>query len=565
MRTAVCMLVATAAFGAVAERPVRFAVIGDRTNTASPGVYESILDEIERLKPDFLLTVGDQIEGYTRDTLVLKRQWDEYKAIIANLSMPFYVTPGNHDITVDEAQPLYERYIGKPYYSFDYDKLHFIVLDVSRCEQAESLSAEQLAWLEKDLAKARKAQWTFVFYHKPFWYDQAFAGKPDTLHALFRRYGVDAVFSGHDHEYYSGVLDGIRYTAVGTSGGNMAPGPTGVEYQFIWVTVSSQTISIAPIRRGSVLPWDELTVGERKVIQRIRPTALAFDRPLPVDDRLAAAGTILLTVTNSGSSDLADTLRWSLPEGWSVRPSRQSLVVPTGGTVTVVCTLKSKLNLYPVPKASLRFPYAEGKTTEVSAALPVARTVSCVRAKSAPVIDGDLSDACWRNPVTRFFAPGGAEPKTDPARFYFAWDENNLYLAAYCADSDTSGILTAAKKQDEPVYNDDCAGYFFAPEGGSWPVFQIYFNPLGVVFDQKIAGEGGDQAWNGNYEAKTLRGADYWSLEARIPLEQLGATAAAGSRWRVNFRRKQPRLKAACDWQTPISYDPTSFGFLVMK
>ena len=74
-----------------------------------------------------------------------------------------------------------------------------------------------------------------------------------------------------------------------------------------------------------------------------------------------------------------------------------------------------------------------------------------------------------------------------------------------------------------------------------------------------------DREWNGTYEAKTLRGDDYWSIEARIPLDQLDTENLQGKKWALNFRRKQKRLNTSADWLVPISYDPKDFGVLLLK
>ena len=68
--------------------PVRFAIIGDRTGDHQDSVYEKIVAEVAKQKPQFVFTVGDQIEGYTEDTTVLNQEWQEYKAIVAPLKMP---------------------------------------------------------------------------------------------------------------------------------------------------------------------------------------------------------------------------------------------------------------------------------------------------------------------------------------------------------------------------------------------------------------------------------------------------------------------------------------------
>ena len=67
------------------EYSVRFAVIGDRTGGHQPGIYGQIVEEIQRMKPDFLLTVGDMIEGYTGDTVAVKREWEEYTELLEHM------------------------------------------------------------------------------------------------------------------------------------------------------------------------------------------------------------------------------------------------------------------------------------------------------------------------------------------------------------------------------------------------------------------------------------------------------------------------------------------------
>ena len=64
---------------------------------------------------------------------------------------------------------------------------------------------------------------------------------------------------------------------------------------------------------------------------------------------------------------------------------------------------------------------------------------------------------------------------------------------------------------------------------------------------------------------KTAKGKDGWTFEARIPLNQFGATLEKGKKMHINFRRKQPRFSAAADWQTPIEYNAGTYGILNMK
>jgi len=68
------------------EGSVRFAIIGDRTGGHIPGYHGSMLEEIERLKPDFVMTVGDMIEGYSQDTSQIIREWEEYLDLVKVLT-----------------------------------------------------------------------------------------------------------------------------------------------------------------------------------------------------------------------------------------------------------------------------------------------------------------------------------------------------------------------------------------------------------------------------------------------------------------------------------------------
>ncbi len=572
----ICVALGSISHVALADQgsgyPVRFAILGDRTGEHEPGIYGQIVREIERLRPDFILTVGDMIEGYVDDTARIIAEWEEYDSIIAPFSSTIYCIPGNHDIWSELSEKMYRRYVGAPYCSFDHSGIHFVILDVSRWESSEEIPGEQINWLIDDLKMNANAPQTFVLYHKPFWEQTTAEGKPDTLHSLFVKFGVDAVFTGHYHDYFSGEYDGIMYTNLGSSGGGMTPAPTGLGYHFVWVTVDDQGIHVAPVKIGSILPWDEITVDEREVYQSIRRTGLRFEEPVPVADDLSVAGEEVAVVVSNAYSDfeLNDTLYWQIPEGWSVEPESMPVKIAPRGEATLSFNVQCTRNLYPVPSASVNFVYAEDRQVTSDSYLRVARSVNCSQTTSKPNIDGEISEDFWRDPVTQLFDVDGTEMKTDPVRFYFAHDTDNLYIAAYCEDAMIDSLFANVTEHDGAIYGEDCVGYFLEPEFGSETVHQIYINPLGTVFDQKLTmGDdgwmGADRSWDGDYEVKAVVGDDFWSMEARIPLDQLGAKIEKGKDWRLNFRRKQRRLNSAADWQTPIDYDPSTYGKMTIE
>jgi len=552
-------------------RPIRFAVLGDRTGGHQPEVHGQILEEIERMKPDFVIGVGDMIEGYASDTTAIKAEWKTYMELLETLSMPIYLTAGNHDIWDSTSEDLYRRLVGEPYYSFDVQGAHFIILDTSRWLEAGNIPEEQIDWLKGDLAAKADAAVTFVIYHAPQWFETVALGEPDQLHPIFLEYGVDAVFNGHYHTYFTGEYDGILYTAIGSSGGYADPGITGVQFHFAWVTVDGGDISIAPIEAGSVLPWDEVTAGTLHLIEDIRANVLKLGKVSLGSGSEVSTARIDVDITNMNEDQaLMTKLEWEIPEGWRVSPKKLPVEIEASGSHVEHFSLSTDGPIYPVPVLSIEYPYEGDQTVTVEKPLPIERTVYAARMGEVPVIDGDLSEEMWKDPERVFFGPYGSPMTTDSAFFYFAWDEANLYLGAECMETRIDSVFATMVDHDAAVYGEDCVGYFLQPEVPDGPVYQIYFNPLGTAFDQKISVEDGaysevDREWNGTYEAAAVTAGDRWTIEIRIPLELLETRGEYEKVWMLNFRRKQRRLQTSADWQVPISYNPDDYGIMIMR
>ena len=542
--------------------------------------------DLERLRGDWRSydiarqQIAKSIEGYTADPEELSRQWREYKRVIGPFTMPVHHTPGNHDITEEAMLAAYRSFVGEPYYSFDARGAHFVVLDNGRFSSFETLPREQVDWLRSDLARNRDAAFTIVFFHQPWWRNRVAAGKPDPMHELFVESGVDAVFSGHYHYYFSGRYDGIMYTSVGTSGADLEPGLTGLGHHFAWVTLdgrelgkpgpSTQALTVSPVRLGAVLPWDEFTVDQDIAVAGLRAQALDV-HGVSLGSALTVPQTrIALTLRNLTAFPIKGPLAWDIPEGWTVSPAEAAVDLGPRENQAFDFVVASGARVYPAPTVAIRYPFGQDKTFELRRALPVARTAHAEKASRRPKIDGELDEAIWQAPVTELFATDGSALVADPTAFYFAWDKDNLYVAARCNECRMDSLAAGCGERDCAVYAGDCVGYFLEPITADGPVYQIYFSPAGAVFDQQIEVEHGssttsDPGWNGTYEVATSRGSDYWLVEARIPLEQLGAKARAGDQWRVNFRRKQHRLATSADWQVPIGYDPVGYGLLELR
>ena len=135
--------------------------------------------------------------------------------------MPFHAVLGNHDVQEgrqDQCQyPLFNM-AGRNYYTVEQGDglLKLFMLDSTDCDAA------QVGWLEQQL-KASTARWKLAVLHHPLYSSGRKHGSDLTLRRklepLFVRYGVNAVFSGHDHIYERTIpQQGILYFVTGAGG-----------------------------------------------------------------------------------------------------------------------------------------------------------------------------------------------------------------------------------------------------------------------------------------------------------------------------------------------------------
>ena len=556
---------------AYAEESFHFAVLGDRTGGAQPGVYEKVLAEVNRLNPDIILTVGDFIEGYNSDSIITNKQWDEYMGFLKELKAKVYFTPGNHDIWDKTSEINYKNRIGNPYYSFDFKNTHFIILDVSRSEKFEDIPKEQMNWLVSDLEKNKSKENIYVFFHKPLWLHLMRDSKPDSLHQIFKGFGVDGVFNGHFHNYFAGEKEGISYTCMGASGATLSfeNRDLGQFHQFLWCTVSGNKLDIAVVGLGNILDRNLVTLKEEITIDGIIDGKyIKFSPVLVKEGQQGFSGEEKLSIINAGEKPLRDTIKWKSKDNWIIEPEAQTIEIEPSQTSDLTFKANLKGEIYPLPTYSLNYPISEKKYYPIEDRLWIKREMVCKKMKKSPDIDGKVLDEEWSEltPVTSFCSPNGDKTMIEPAKFYFGYDKNNLYLAVKCTESKKDQMVAQAKVQDGAVYAEDCVGYFFCPDTSIKDIYQIYFNSLGTPFDQWIKYNGWnydtDRSWDGKYEVKTSMDEGGWNIEIMIPFSQLKAKPKKGDIWELNFRRKQKRLNSSSDWIYPITYEIKYYGVM---
>lgn len=203
---------------------------------ANPDVTVTLREAIAKINalptpPAFVLHTGDLTH------LSKAEEFDTLAESLKSLKTEqiFYV-PGEHDVLNDNGQMFHERFgrqaQGEGWYSFDQKGAHFIglvnVMDL-KAGGLGSLGAEQLKWIEKDVAHLSSSTPIVVFAHMPLWsvYPQWGWGTDDSAQALshLRRFGSVTVLNGHIHQTMQKVEGNIAFhTATSTAFPQPQPG-----------------------------------------------------------------------------------------------------------------------------------------------------------------------------------------------------------------------------------------------------------------------------------------------------------------------------------------------------
>jgi hypothetical protein len=200
-------------------------------NPDALGTFQAALARIKAMdpKPAFLIHTGDITHAQKPgafDTVT-----EALKGV--GVERTFYV-PGENDVFADGGTEYLGRFAGggRGWQSFDYRGVHFVglvnVLDF-KAGKLGSLGADQLEWLERDVAPLGSSTPIVVYAHEPLWavYPQWGWVTDDGAQALsyLRRFGSVTVLNGHIHQILQKVEGGVTFhTARSTAFPQPAPG-----------------------------------------------------------------------------------------------------------------------------------------------------------------------------------------------------------------------------------------------------------------------------------------------------------------------------------------------------
>jgi predicted phosphodiesterase len=235
----------------------QFAVVSDRTGGHRAKVFSQAVHRLNLLQPEFVVSVGDLIEGYSQKPEVVAKEWDEFDGYVKQLEMPFFYVPGNHDVTNAKQADVWGGRYGRSYYHFTYKGVLFVALN-SEDGKASQVTPAQAEAVRRACEENKAARWTLVFVHKPLWADKDLAanGWAAVEKALEgRKY---TVFCGHVHRYQKYVRNGMNYYQLATTGGGSKLRGVGYgEFDHLtWITMKKDGPLLANVLLDGVLPED---------------------------------------------------------------------------------------------------------------------------------------------------------------------------------------------------------------------------------------------------------------------------------------------------------------------
>jgi calcineurin-like phosphoesterase family protein len=223
---AVCPALFAQAFR-LPNRPdsVKFSAIGDN-GTGDRPQYE-VADQMTKLQStfpfDLVIMLGDNMYGGQKPADFVKKFEEPYRTLLGR-NVKFQASLGNHDRPENVNYGHYNMN-GQRYYTYVRKNVRFFALDSTLMDR------KQLDWLDAALKDSRE-DWKIPYFHHPLYSNASRHGSSVDLRLLlepiFLKYGVQVVFSGHDHVYERlKPQKGIYYFVSGAAGqlrkGNMDP------------------------------------------------------------------------------------------------------------------------------------------------------------------------------------------------------------------------------------------------------------------------------------------------------------------------------------------------------
>ena len=319
-----------------------FAIIGDKTGGGYDKwpVFDRAIDEINVLKPDFAIMVGDLIQGYTSDAAQVETEWKEFWQHQSDLIIPFLPLPGNHDITNPMMYDYWQKHLGRTYSAFTYKDCLFLLLNT---EEKHSLPEgsegwigtwfgdAQVAYITDELALHKDVRHTFVMLHKPAWLHEDSGWSQIEERLSDRAY---TVFAGHYHNLTLHTRNDRRYFVLGATGGGFTTREVreyGAFDHYSIVTVDGNEINVAIVEPGHIYPADLSTAEFKAQLREL----VTIQSHLEVNrEHASSGGKLEIALKNNLGKAVDVDLVFQASENWQTAPHQLAFTLEPGQDAT---------------------------------------------------------------------------------------------------------------------------------------------------------------------------------------------------------------------------------------
>lgn len=188
-----------------------FAQLSDIHEPVGSNNFKAVISDLNNnIRPDFTVITGDISDHGTPD------QYNQYLSDLATLNGTKYTAVGNHDVRWwnSNGKNDWKDRIGPLYYSFNYEGVHFVVLDSTvDLELDEKFGKAELSWISDDLGRISHDMPVIFLAHHPFYMYNNVTGKDEFLNTV-KDYNVVAYMAGHQHYYGSSTENGVLWDFI---------------------------------------------------------------------------------------------------------------------------------------------------------------------------------------------------------------------------------------------------------------------------------------------------------------------------------------------------------------
>jgi len=188
-------------------------------------------------------------------------------------------------------------------------------------------------------------------------------------------------------------------------------------------------------------------------------------------------------------------------------------------------------------------------------------TLRAVRVATAPVIDGDLSDAAWQAaPEFTDFTqhdPDDGQPATLRTSFRIVYDDEAVYFGAMMEDPGPPTALLARRDTFTPSdflsinidsQHDRLSGAAFTVSPANVQIDSILYNDINE-----------DGSWDAVWDSETKVVPNGWVAELRVPFSQLRFPEQSSNTWGINVTRRTTRIN---EWARIVNTKKGETGFV---